>query len=705
MSGYPTARALSKPAGRDRIVIGGVDVTTFRGSTTPFPRFLLTEPYAYGSTSIQFPQVDAGHEQLGVGDLSWARTGATVYIQRVLEDDSIVTDYVGVVMARQAEGRILNLDIGGRVSGRASLIQRQPPVVRRVRDIGRHLKVACQDINIPLIPGALGPVTGIEIPDSGGMSHLGWLDTLGAMSQTLNGTQRALMPVTWGSNPFQFVTKDYTNKDLTLFNDDARVVCTLTDDASEQPNTWFASGVTPKGTRWKNAKYPGYFEDEDPPAYPIAGGANFGIGTEDADTITGDGIEVLKDKLVAMGYLPAGFGYDGTYDQDIYDAVHDLKNDAGLSDNGTMTTAAWAALFDLDVTGYSTVGAMIHPMRQNSNVRKWNYTAEGNLASRNDGFDPSALRVDRTIDFGAGVEKASARKFIQGQAARAAGQNWTGTIRLNSIGAFAGEVNPEDIETLTADDVMSYRDIRPGMNAWLPLFDGGTLVHISGVDVDADGATLTVDTQARDLMEVSEIIARNRESRRDVRREWKVTNLGARPTGNMVSRDERFGRRDTDKALVGDRWNVVPVIVGQSGSVNHTHIKLTPGAEYVVAVFSNKVTRKQLARTIGNPFPLNDDFESVWEQESNSDFLDDKILLYASGDETQPCGYGKRAKFRPDGETLTGAALTGLHLDDATWPYLSDSSQDPVIWLAIYPLDDCVLKRGLLFSALEDDVT
>lgn len=704
MSGYPTARALSKPAGRDRIVIGGVDVTQFRGSTTPFPRFLLTEPYAYGSTSIQFPQVDAAHEQMGVGDLSWVRSGATVYIQRVLDDDSIVTDYVGVVVAVQAAGRDLTLDVGGRVSGRASLIQRQPPVVRRVRDIGRHLKMACQDINVPLIPGALGPVTGIEIPDSGGMSHLGWLDTLGAMSQTLSGTQRALMPVTWGSNPWQFVAKDRTTVDLTLFNDDARVVATLTDDASEQPNTWFASGVTPKGTRWKNAKYPGYFEDQDPPDYPMAGDINFGIGTEDADTITGDGIEVLKDKLVAMGYLEAGFGYEGVYDQNIYDAVHDLKNDAGLSDNGTMTTAAWGALFDLDVTGYSTVGAMIHPMRQNSNVRKWNYTAEGNLSSRNDNFDPSALRVDRTIDFGAGVEKPNARKFIQGQAERGAGQNWTGTIRLNSIGAFAGEVNPEDIETLTADDVMPYRDIRPGMNAWLPLFDGGTLVHISGVDVDADGATLTVDTQARDLMEVSEIIARNRESRRDVRREWKVTNLGARPTGNMVSRDERFGRRDTDKTLVGDTWNVVPVIVGQSGSVNHTHIKLTPAAEFSFAVFSNEVTRKQLNRSIGNPFPVDDDGESAIRRQSTKAFRDAKILLYAEGNEQQPCGYGDQYKFRPDGETRTSADLTGLFLDDGQWAYLSDSTQDPVIWLAIYPLTDTVLKRGLLFSALEDDV-
>ena len=709
MSGYPTARAIAKPAGRDRIIIGGRDVTRFRDYRTPTPRYTLTEPYAYGATSIQFPQIHATLEygNPDVTDLGWVKKGARVAIQRVDEDDNVTTDYVGVVIAIGIFGRVLNLDIGGIVSGRANLIDRQPPKRRRERDIGRWTQLACQEINVPVTP-ALGPVTGVEIPDAGGMTLLSWLDQNSAQT-TLSGVQWALMPKVWGKNPWEFRAKNYTTKHLTLFTDDARVVVQLTDDASEQPNTWFASGVTPDGERWDGAKYPGYFEDEDPPDYPFADNRNFGIGTTDAETDNGDGVEVLKDKLVSMGYLPTGFGYQGIYDLNIYNAVAALKDDAGLSDNGTMTPAAWSALYDLDVTGYSGAGAEIYPFRQATAVRKWNYTPNGNLISRNDDYDPSVLRVDRTIDFGV-MEPSEARKQIQGQAARVAAKNLTGTIRLNGIGAFRGEVAADD--ALTADDVMSYRDIRPGMNAWLPLVAGGTLVHISGVDVDDSGATLTVDTQARNMMEVAQIIARRRESRRDLRREWMVSNMGARPSGNMVSRDRQFGRRPTKIALRGDHWNTFPVVVGQSGTVSKTRIKLvSPATEFVVGIFSKKVTPKQLWRQLGNPFPvignpapITDDSMSVWELDENSDWLDSKILLYAAGDETQPCGYGKHRKFNQQGDP-TGATLTGLHIDDASWPYLCESGEDPVIWVAIYPLADCTLRPGRLLWALEDDVT
>ena len=87
--------------------------------------------------------------------------------------------------------------------------------------------------------------------------------------------------------------------------------------------------------------------------------------------------------------------------------------------------------------------------------------------------------VHRTIDFGPGVTKAQATAWCVGQAARLAGDHWTGSIDLNGgFGGFTGEWSAGDEPT--ADDIMSQLDIRPGMNAWLPLFDGGTLVHIAG---------------------------------------------------------------------------------------------------------------------------------------------------------------------------------------------------------------------------------
>jgi len=369
-----------------------------------------------------------------------------------------------------------------------------------------------------------------------------------------------------------------------------------------------------------------------------------------------------------------------------------------------MTVATWHALYDLDVTGYSGFGAAIYPIRQKRNVRKWNITPGGNLISRNDDFDPAALRVDRTIDFGAGVEKSVARRLIAGQAARAALGNYTGTIRLNDIGAFAGEVNPADIGSLTDDDVISYRDIRPGQNAWLPLFAGGIQVHVVGVNVDARGATLTVDSQARPLMEVRQVIARNRDSRRDVRREWMVANRGVKPSGNMISRDEHFGILDTPRSLDGNEWNVFPLVAGQMGQINRVDIRTTDDeAEFCVAIFSHEVTRALLQRKVGDPFPMSDVGESVWDAVDYDAFFDRRILLYAAGTVEQPCGYGRRKKFGPAGHR-TSAPLTGNFIDDGGFPYITDAFSDPVVWVAIYPDRDCKVRRGQLLYVQEDDV-
>jgi len=705
VSGYPNVRGVSKPAGRDRIVVGGVDVTFFRDKVTPMPGYLLTEPFAYGSTTLTLPQVHATLEagSFGqAGDLSWVKHDAEVRFERVMPDDSIVTDYVGLVASIDVDGRTLTLGVGGQYAGRAANFMRPTPLVRRVLDLGHWVYNLGTDLNLGLTP-RLGPVTGIEIADEGGMSQLAWAQTLCSMSQTIAGAQRTIMPTVWGSGVYQFALKDTTTKHLTIYTDDARAVASLTNDATEQPNTWFATGITPAGVRWRNAVYPGVIQGP-PPAYPMSGGANFGVGTTDADTLTGDGITIMVYRLVELGIYDYRVPTGGVYTDAVYDAVRVVKRRAGLSDNGTMTTAAWDALYDESAVGYSLGDATILPMVQDDNVREWNRTSDGSYASRNDTYDPHISRRDRVLDFGPGVEKATALAWIRGAQARAAGKNWAGTIRLNNAGAFIGEHDGADASTLTGADIMAMRDIRPGMNAWLPLFDNGTLVHIAGAQVDGSGATLTVDTQARDLMELREILDRNRDSARDIRREWMVDNRGAKPSGNMVARDELFGLLTRNVPLTGNRWNVFPVIVGQHGSINRVNLRtINDQAKFAVAAFATKITVERLNRRVGNPLTVTGG-ESAWEKESLQDWYDDRILLYAAGDENQPCGYFPR-RFKNDDGDLTGAPITGRHVDDDPWPYICAVGTRALIYLAIYPDRDCTLKRGqILWPQLDDAV-
>jgi hypothetical protein len=177
----------------------------------------------------------------------------------------------------------------------------------------------------------------------------------------------------------------------------------------------------------------------------------------------------------------------------------------------------------------------------------------------------------------------------------------------------------------------------------------------------------------------------------------------------MVVRDELFGILDRSVDLVANQWNVVPMVVGQQGQVNRTRIRLTDDkAEFAVAVLSKPMTRDgrpgvsaRLRRKFGNP--LTDSAESWLEKESLQDWFDDDVILYAVGDGRQPAGYSPRRKLNDDGEA-TGAPITG-RLDDASnWSYICAAGTHVLVYLAIYPDRDCVLRKGQILWAQLDDV-
>jgi hypothetical protein len=708
VTAYPEKRAVARKAGRDRIVVGGVDVSNFRGKTTPFPAYSLTEPFAYGATSLTFPQVHAGYERTGVGDLSWAKKGARVQLSRVWDDGTEVIDYVGEVASIDPTGRVLRMDVGGQFAGPASMLQEVTQMYRSERDVGRWASLACARVGLAFDPW-FGPDTTIDLTHTGGQTLLSWAQYVCAMSQD-NGLQRTIMPMTWGSDTWHFPVKDYTTVHATAFHDDARVVLSVTDDVSEQPNVIYGTGITPDGVRITNAKWPNVFSGP-MPDYPIAGGTSFGLGTTDADTVNLDGITVLYDKLRNMGYLPWQVANTGIYTADFVAAVKKLQRKAGLSQTGTMTLAAWKALYNADVTGYTINGAYREPLAEDDRVRGWNRASNGAILGRNPLYDPTVPRVEVDLDYGSGITKAAMVRHAQGILARSnAAKNWTGTLRFNNAGLFLGDQSAADRGALTADDMMPMRDLRPGMNVIVPDFDGGTLFHVAGCDVDADGVTATIDTQARDLVEVRAINDRDAESRRDIRREWNQANRPAKKSHGLISSDENFGELDRNVRLVGNKWNVIPVIVGQHGQINRIDLRtINNKAEFAVAILTKPMTTggkggvsSRLKRRFGNPLAVSD--QSWLEDNDVQDMLDDRVILYAAGDGKQPCGYYPRRKLNDAGNT-TGAPITGRHLDDENFAYICAAHTQVIVYLAIYPDRDCTLKRGqILWAQLDDAV-
>ena len=710
---FPTTRAIERDAGADRIVIDGVDVTYFR-MTTPgdqpwqVPDYRLIEPFAYGPTRLVVPRVNAQFERAGVGDLAFARAGAVVIFQRRY-GSALVTDYRGRVLSVSASGTDLVLDVGGLIEGPATLAYQPPPVYREMGSTGRWMRNALARLGLPI--GDISVDQGRQVPEQGDMTLLAWMQQLCAASTALDGRQRTLMPLE-GSNGTRwgFGYKDTTTVHATIFHDGARAVVDVIDDATEKPNVWYGDGVNPDGGRWRNSKNPGMVPIADPPPFPMPAGQVMTLGTTDADTTSGDGVDTLRVRLQVFGYANDHFTYDplpyGTYNQQIADGVSALQADANLPQTGETDAATWAALWNLADTGTSLTDARQMPLVSSGKVDRWNYAANGSRIGHNDAYDPDALRVDRPISFGPGVEKADARDWCRAQQARLIEAKWSGRIVLDGWGGFAGK--HDDPSTVTAADLMTWRDFRPGMNVWLPYFDGGQLFHVSGIDVTATGATLTVDQAARDFPELSEVLARRRESRRDIRREWVAANRSNRASAQVPEWDAELGGLLYDaEPLRGDGWNLFPVAVGQVGTINRVNITLDKATEFAVAVFSRRVYASDLDAVVGDPFPVNADGEPKWDTADGVQaWYDDGTLLYCAGHEKDPCGYGTyglRHKFSESGNR-TDAPLVGRFRDDSAWDYICAPFAPSILYVAIWPLADANVKAGRIFRNSESVV-
>lgn len=682
----------------DRIVVGNTDVTYFRGVPTPFPGYGLTEPLMYGPTAITFPQIAAAFEQPGVGVLRWLDVGKPVLLQRVDRDTGAVVkeDYVGVVVGFDADGPSLVAQVGGEAMGRAALVNRQVPIWTSTQDIGRYMYSAFKDLGLRLTP-YLGPETGVRLQRFGGQSVLDYISELVSRSWNRQGNRWTVMPdqdaTTRGV--YKMKRKDTTTIHATAYVDDARVRPSLHRDAAEEPNRIFGTGVTPNGKRVRNGVYPGLRQSR-PAPYPMNDGSAFGVGTTNADTDTGDGITVMIQRLIVVKYLDQE-DTPGGYDEQVRRAIMRLQEDAGRSFvNGIMDEETWDALYDLNVTGFSLRWSHIEPMAQDPRVRKWNRSGTGAIMGRNPRYQAARLKVDRNIDFGSGYTSNQMGEWSAAELGDADQKNWVGSLSITIGAVIRGEHNPGD--AWDDSDVMDARDLRPGWNIWLPLFDGGTLVHIAAVNVGADGTvSIDVDTRARDAMEVWEVISRNRDSRNSPARVWRADHRSSTMTkDSMGIWDEIGGVLGDPVEVPANTWTVFPVVAGQEGTVRALLLRTQPFAEYVVGVFGDVIYGSRLQRLVGNP--LTHDGKLRWASEAIRDELRNvNLMLYVAGEKADPCGYypnHKRVEDDPDTPTEeTGTnPLTGRWEDEAGFSYYT--GRNPVLYVAVYADRATTIPRG-----------
>ena len=83
-----------------------------------------------------------------------------------------------------------------------------------------------------------------------------------------------------------------------------------------------------------------------------------------------------------------------------------------------------------------------------------------------------------------------------------------------------------------------------------------------------------------------------------------------------------------------------------------------------------------------------------------SEDIDSRLLLFAAGDAEQPCGYYPGNKVDYETGEPSGDPVTGTFLDSGGFDYWT--FEQPVLWVAVYPKNDCKLKpQRVLWPVLE----
>lgn len=678
----------SEPAHRDRILIAGRDVTFWRGVPTPTPDFQWVQPLGWGAATLVLPQVAVPFEMPGQGDLAWLRKGAVVEVQRVnTADDSIeATDWIGFVAAWNINGGSLQVECAGRVVGKAALQDKQNRLIQVRLDAGRLVANALRALRVPFSP-PLGVTTGIPLIDWGGTGMLDYINELHAKMTTDDGEQWTTMPDDDGI--LQTYVRDTETIHGTVYADDSRAKVDLRSDMAEEPNRIFASAVSQSGMAIKNGAYPGLVQG-DPAPYPMNDNSAFGVGTDDGDTDTGDGITVMGWMLYATGLVDFDVPVR-PFSSAHAAGIRDLQRNAGLTVSGTMTPGTWAALFDISKTGYTLRNIAILPMAQDTETRPWRRSASGAVIARNPDYDPTVIPVDRTIAMGSGFTKPQVRQWARNELA--GGEHWRGTIEFTTGAIVAGDHTPGDPIT----SILRTRDLRPGMNLSLPLFAGGIVVHVAGISVTDNGTRVqaVVDTRPGDTLPVWSAIQRDRDNRDTVHRSFnkqrKASDLQRENTF-----DEVGGTISPIRLSSG--WTVFPVVAKQAGTIERIRMIVDPAREFVVAVFAKRITPGRLRRVTDAPLTLAG--RERWTEEAVYNALDrDHKVLYVAGSDEDPCGYFP-------GRKSEGNTLNGKWNDESSFPfvtYLNDTDRGSVLWVAVWVPSQTTLQGGrIMWPSAED---
>lgn len=687
MALWAPSGVVSEDWGKLRVVVGGKNVTYFRGTETVVPGWSDQEPYGSGPAQVVFPQITE-LDSLGTGALKWLRAGADVDFYRVspagVRDAApLWSGYIKRFhMANSVNDGALTAECSGAVQGSLGLILHQPRHNYDTKDIGRLM---VHDMRHPGTRiGAFEEIeTGIETRKRGSRSQyaLDWIDELLSIAVTDDGDQWTLKRLPGQRRVVKLLLKDRTTQHLTIHAGGRGVELDLAQDVTEQPNRIFGEGVGHDGNRWRGAVFPN-LKPETVPPYP---GTPLDIGS------TGDSVRVWQAEMNTDGYeVGTEFAYkSGEFTDVEADSARELQRRAGLPVTGVVNEATWDATWANGVDSANLGGARFDPIAWDVKTQRWLYTGNGSLKEANPAFDRRVLPVETLVSYGEGISKRRASRAARAQLARYGDDpGWFGTITLR--------VDPVE---------MSRLNIRAGMNIRVKFFGGtaGILMHIADVSPSLGDqslpVTLTVDSKARDLTTIAELMAADRESRQDPARNYlNQRRRSAHVRDTVIGWDKESGMGTVpDRDLPAGQWTVIKIPAAQYGTILSTDLTVTPACKFYAAVFGARVTPSRLDSVNPNPGTARGDDYLPWDVPAIQDTLGRSNrtgmrLAMTWGNPGQAAGYWP-------GEEEKGHPPTGRLYDDASWSYISDDP--PWIWLAVHPSADCTIS-GFLKNQVDE---
>lgn len=672
--------------GRDQIIVGGTDVTHWRGKRSHVLSYASNDPFGDADATLGFPQIT---EYDDLSTVPWWNNGAEVTIRRRHPDGTHSVLWEGLLASEEPArvahclGSLYQLDLYIKPRNFNDIPHDVGRWISRcINHRGKHhgFKGAyCTPVD-----------TGIDTREQGVGDPLltGHIQNILATAMTSDGKQWTLGLQHPRKPVIQIRRTPADGIDWTFDNGAPGVTPSLSLDYTTADNVEYGTGSS-GDCAWENRKFPRLHPDT-APLYPLTLPAVFTAGGGTA------GFDAFADELRENGY-PMDSG--DTYASSDVDEVERFQDDAGITVDGIVGPQTWAAAFQAGAHQGDFHGVWVKPLAEDKTVEPWLFNAQGAHVGPNPRWDSSKLRIEKMTLFGDRVSKkmgvASAKQLL----ARDKTPGYLGTITLASDPAEG-----------------SRRDIVAGQNVKLRRWRGGDLLmHVSRAEWDgqAQTMTLTVDEKSRDLMTVAQVHQRNRDVADPVGRPKPGWRTGTQVSDRVLWACEEGSGVIPFHAQQAGLWTVMRIPAGEKGQIAKVsvaagsgltrsilndlltdplpsgyHGYVVPGAsKLAVAVFAREVTANMLANLLGNPLANNAAGNNPWDD--NADQLTDWGCQYAAGGPDQAGGFYPHT----DPGSGSSAGLTGRFVDPGGWPF--EAKTIPSLWVAVYTAGTCYVGGRL----------